>query len=115
LTDKHLIAEYRELPRIFTLVRRAVERGESINDARNPVEYVLGAGHCRFFYDKLGYLAFRHNFICFEMENRGFKNDLYLFWQDYQEDIPIVWWGDWLPTEAALRLNRARIAERLGN
>jgi hypothetical protein len=29
LSDKHLGAEYRELPRIFNLVRDAIKRGES--------------------------------------------------------------------------------------
>lgn len=45
LTDKHLLAEYRELPRIFNLAR-------AVEDA--PTEYVLGTGHMKFFYDKLG-------------------------------------------------------------
>lgn len=49
LSREHLIAEYRELPRIFALVRAAIARGESPDDPRNPTSYTLGAGHVRFF------------------------------------------------------------------
>lgn len=39
LTTKHLVAEYRELPRIYNLVRAAIKRGERPSDARNPKHY----------------------------------------------------------------------------
>ncbi len=43
-------AEYRELPRIFALVREAIARGEQAPaDRRNLIEYTLGTGHVRFF------------------------------------------------------------------
>jgi hypothetical protein len=47
LTDKHAMAEYREIPRLFKLARPC-------DDA--PTEYKMGAGHVKFFYDKLGYI-----------------------------------------------------------
>ena len=54
LCNKHLLAEYRELPRVFGLAK-------PVDDA--PSAYVLGKGHVRFFYDKLGYLAKRQRQI----------------------------------------------------
>jgi len=115
LSRQHLIAEYRELPRIFNLVKAAIERGELPNDRKNPVEYCLGTGHCRFFYDKLGFLYQRQADICREMRRRGYQ----VSYDHYGlgEDIYTAreWWGDYLPTEAALALNRARIAERNGD
>ena len=53
LTVQHLVAEYRELPRIFALVRAAIARGERPDDTRNPTEYRLGSGHVRFFTAKV--------------------------------------------------------------
>ena len=38
LTGPHLVAEYRELPRIFALVRAAAARGARPEDPRNPLE-----------------------------------------------------------------------------
>lgn len=112
LTTPHLIAEYRELPRIFGLVRAAIERGEKPDDSRNPAEYRLGQGHVRFFYPRLGYLAKRQKELIDEMLRRGyspsFKNPEALL-----TDIPVEWHGEWIPSAAATALNRSRIAERL--
>lgn len=72
LTRQHLIAEYRELPRIFGLVRAAIARGENPNDKRNPPTYTLGTGHCRFFYNKLLYLKVRQMSLMEEMAERGY-------------------------------------------
>ncbi len=112
LTGPHLVAEYRELPRIFGLVRAAIARGEQPDDWRNPPEYLLGRGHVRFFYPRLGYLAKRQEGLINEMLGRGyspnFTNPTGLL-----IGIPSEWHGDWSPSDAALALNRARIAERL--
>ena len=113
LTGPHLVAEYRELPCIFVLVRAAIGRGERPDDARNPVVYCLGAGHVRFFYPRLGYLARRQGELIAEMLARGyvprFTEPLSLL-----DGIPAEWHGDWAPTPEAQALNRARIALRIG-
>lgn len=112
LSGPHLVAEYRELPRIFTLVRAAIARGEKPCDPRNPPGYRLGAGHVRFFYPRLGYLARRQAALIAEMLARGyapgFTETAHLL-----EGIPAEWCGDWQPDPEAMALNRARIAERL--
>ena len=110
LTRQHLIAEYRELPRIFRLVREAIARGESPDDERNPKQYVLGKGHCRFFYPRLNFLARRQGALIREMQRRGYRTT-------YEgldiSDIPVEWHGNYLPTEEDVNLSRQRIQERL--
>lgn len=58
LIDQHLIAELRELPRIFTAVNKRILTNKSFNDI--PIDFRLGIGHCKFFYNKLDFLYFRH-------------------------------------------------------
>lgn len=112
LSDAHLGAEYRELPRIFGLVRKAVKRGELPNDPRNPSQYTLGRGHCRFFYPRLQFLVRRYIQLCNECRRRGrkvsYNNPL-----DLIQGIPSEWFKDYRPTKAAIQLNRDRINERL--
>ncbi len=112
LTGPHLVAEYRELPRIFPLVRAAILRGERPDDPRNPAEYRLGAGHVRFFYPRLGYLARRQALLVRDMLARGYA-PAFTDTSGLLEGFPPEWCADWAPTAAAMALNRARIAERL--
>lgn len=112
LTGPHLVAEYRELPRIFGLVRAAITRGERPDDKRNPTTYRLGAGHVRFFYPRLLWLMQRQKALIAEMQARGYKPG-FTNPESLIEGFPAQWLGDWTPDEAAMQLNRARIAERL--
>lgn len=108
LSDKHLGAEYRELPRIFGLVRKAIERGERPNPDAIP-EYTLDKGHCRFFYPRLNYLAIRYAAVVAECRRRGRKvNHPKL----PTARIPSEWFQNWYPTPEAEKINRARITER---
>jgi deoxyribonuclease (pyrimidine dimer) len=114
LTGKHLVAEYRELPRVFGLVRSAIGRGLSPADIAAPSEYTLGPGHIKFFYTRLLWLAWRHGYLVNEMIDRGYepkyRGSLVL---RHCSHIGIGWWGDYEPTAEAMAINRARIAERL--
>jgi len=108
LSGPHLVAEYRELPRVFGLAQKAALRG--------PIEacahYTLGAGHLRFFYTRLGYLARRHAELVAEMRRRGYKPSFGGVRREDFPDIPGECWADWGPDADALRINRRRIAER---
>jgi deoxyribonuclease (pyrimidine dimer) len=112
LTDAHLGAEYRELPRVFALVFAAHQRGERPDDARNPAQYTLGAGHVRFFYNKLAWCAARYYALVQECRARGRKVSFGELGPTAQL-VPEEWWGDWKPTPAAQELNRSRIQQRL--
>lgn len=111
LSRQHLVAEYRELPRLFGLIARAVERGEARGDPRNPRQYVLGQGHVRFFYDKVAWLLHRQWQIYKEMRARGYKPQFHPTMQPAY-DLPLDRYRWWTPDEAAIELNRARIEER---
>lgn len=76
LTDQHLIAELRELPRIFTLVQKRIDSNKEFNDI--PTVFTLGSGHCKFFYDKLNFLAIRYISLLAEYESRFDKSWKYL-------------------------------------
>lgn len=105
LHDKHLLAEYRELPRVFKLAKPGVTI---------PDEYVLGQGHVKFFYDKLVYLHKRQQQIVDEMKRRGFKPKFDpKFLQTMEANKHHCLYNDWVPTPEAIALNRARIAQRL--
>ena len=117
LTDKHLGAEYRELPRLFGQIKKAIERGEKPDDPRNPPEYKLGKGHTRFFYNKLMWLCSRYYNLVDECRRRGRTVNFpevptsTLLMITFHPD----WANNWTPTPEALALNRQRIQERLTN
>lgn len=112
LTGPHLVAEYRELPRVFALVKAAILRGETTEDRRNPRAYTLGTGHVRFFYTRLGFLAKRQASLVAEMQARGYTPQ-FTATHELLIDIPPEWCSDWEPSDEAMAINRARIAERL--
>lgn len=115
LCRQHLLAEYRELPRVFTLARnwfrRVAAAGEEGSYCDIPETYRLGKGHVQFFYNKLGFLRRRHKELCDEMMSRG-----YLVTIDCSvacEDLPEDFQQDWDPPQEAIDLNEQRIQERL--
>lgn len=112
LTRAHLVAEYRELPRVFNLARHP-KPGEVF-----PSSYTLGSGHVKFFYTRLGYLAERHTQLVLEMKRRGYKptipeDEMWHHSERAGGDVPRELFGHWEPDAAAMELNRQRIQERL--
>jgi deoxyribonuclease (pyrimidine dimer) len=67
LSDQHLMAEYRELPRIVNAVLEGRLSGTGA-----PKNYVLGTGHVKFFANKIDFLYERYNKIWNELVYRGF-------------------------------------------
>ena len=107
----HLVAEYREVVRIFALARKAQYE---IHKKKIPNEYVLGTNHCLFFIDKLKYITERYNSLCTEMVHRGYVcNRVDQVELERGIDRSLFW--DYKVTDAALALNRARISERLND
>ena len=107
LHSKHLLAEYRELPRVFKLVEAVEKRGAIL---RIPSMYVLGTGHVTFFYNKLAFLARRFHAIVLECQHRGFNIA--------HTTVPTItvsqsWWQEYSPTPQAIALNAARIKDRM--
>ena len=108
LSGPHLVAEYRELPRVFALAEKAAQR----KHFEQPPAYTLGKGHVLFFYTRLGYVSRRHNELIAEMKRRDYKPSFSGIRREDFPNIPDRFWGEWEPTEEALAINRQRIKER---
>lgn len=108
LSGPHLVAEYRELPRVFRLAEKAALRGSFTQ----PGQYTLGPGHILFFYTRLGYLAKRHCQLVKEMRNRNYKPAFDGVQRENFPNIPDQYWNDWEPTSDAMAINRERILQR---
>lgn len=105
LTDKHLMAEHREMKRI----PNCIAKGRA-NLANIPPTFRLGKGHVSFFYDKLGFLHHRYKLVHAECLKRGFNV------QDYSgawDNVPARLMGDWVPSVDDSRIVQERIDERL--
>lgn len=117
LTNKHLMGEYHELPRIFTSIRKLYESGKTIKDVSIPEQYVLGQGHMKFFYNKLTWLAFRYSCIKIELERRDYSLDIdkfesirsnaYEFMSDHAETCI-----KYRPSPEEIYLNMSRLCKR---
>lgn len=112
LSGKHLVAEYSELPRVFTLVRKRIKKGHRPSDIDIPEKYALGPGHVKFFYDKLGWLKKRQESLIQEMLRRGYRPTF--TGAGLLDGIPNEWAGEWEPDQAAVEINQARLRERGG-
>lgn len=112
LVDKHLIAEYRELPRIYKL---AIGYHNRKNKSKIPEEYILGTGHVTFFYDKLSFIENRHKELIQEMISRGFNVSYSGDAPLESKSLPNSYWKDYEPTKESIRLNQERISERIKN
>jgi deoxyribonuclease (pyrimidine dimer) len=107
LTREHLVAEYRELPRLAAFAASKYARNPGFVP---PPTYRLGKGHMDFFVDKGQWLADRHAQLVEEMRRRGYQVNF----PDYPRDKhPQAWMGGWQPNEVDMAINRDRIAERL--
>ena len=114
LTDKHLLAEYRELPRIFTAVRKLMNQGKTPYDVDIPAQYVLGNGHCKFFYNKIQWLYDRFCLLKKELDVRNFNIDENMYSSIIKDvdDISLSWKGRFKPSPEEIYLNMARLAKR---
>lgn len=112
LHSKHLLAEYRELPRIFGLVLAAQQRGLTYDTAGIPPTYRLGTGHVKFFYNKVHWLTGRFDALVTECLARGF-NIQHTALPPLVASIHPYWWGSYHPTPEAIALSAARILEKM--
>lgn len=112
LTRQHLVAEYREIGRIFDVACKAERRGYTPATYKIPTDFCLGAGHVKFFTDKLIFIENRFIDLVNEMINRGYKPQFTSLADKTRPKNP-DWYNDWQPTLESQTLIRERIAERL--
>ncbi len=108
----HLIAEYRELPRIFDVALKAEQRGITPNQYDIPKSFVLGAGHVKFFTNKLNWIENRFYELISECKNRNISI-AYTSLEGKSMPRNKEWYNDWTPTENSKSLIRQRINERM--
>jgi len=104
---KHLVAEYHEITRVPTLVRNNRNKPYTA-----PDQYVLGSGHVKFFFSRLGFIADRYESLCDEMRRRGYVCNQ-IPRSELLKDIDSRFVRAYNPTPEAVELNRQRIAERM--
>lgn len=111
LTDQHLKAEIRELPRIFSLALKSKKQPVNI-----PVSYKLGTGHVKFFYNKLKWLHYRYLTLLKEAEKRKIQINKELV-NSYLNKIEILsktsYYNSWNYNNIELALSRERLKERI--
>jgi deoxyribonuclease (pyrimidine dimer) len=111
LCDEHLRAEFREITRIPSAIRKGkysldgMPKSYTVRTEDNPAG---GVGHVKFFYDKILFLEKRYYQLVMEMQERGFSR-MY-GWVDHC--CPKELYNDYQPTPEAIELNRKRIKER---
>lgn len=112
LTDKHLFAEWREMPRLVKNLQKSLNRPGKPFDLREiPEKYCLGSGHVKFFYNKFKWLHKRHQKITKLLLSKGYN--LSHTNSDVFTQVPPWCYNDWEPNSADREINRERIAERL--
>lgn len=109
LYDQHLMAEYRELPRIFTYAQSLKEIPKDI-----PKTYTMGKGHVKFFSDKTKFLMTRQLELIHELLCRGFKInfDQAKLYEQYSS-IDKRFKNGYTPTDEEVAISRQRIEEKL--
>ena len=105
LTDKHLLAEHREIKRIPNCITKGRYNMDGI-----PDRFKLGKGHVKFFYNKLFYLFTRYLKLYVECKSRGFNVQNYT---NAWNNIPKELMGNYIPTENDRKLIQQRINEKL--
>jgi CO dehydrogenase/acetyl-CoA synthase epsilon subunit len=111
LSQKHLVAEYREIMRLPNNLKKALTRKTSKFSTKEiPDHYVLGTGHVKFFFDKMLFLQKRFEALVQEMLNRGYNPNF----TDSSIFIPddLYFYNDYSPSDVDIKINKIRIAER---
>ncbi len=110
LTDKHLLAEHREIKRIPNHLKKYGEKCLT----NIPESFKLGTGHVKFFLNKGEYTFIRYLQLYQECKNRGFNvTDYSQNWNIYNDYNFKNLWNDYAPTIEDVNLIEQRINERL--
>ena len=112
LSSSHLMAEYRELPRIFTAIARDTHGSVT---RQKPQAYTLGKGHVIFFYDKVHWLLVRYLNLRHELLQRSYNLDEHMFNSIYDRALALsekLPHKVYEPSSEEVYLNMARLAKR---
>ena len=105
LTDKHLLAEHREIKRIPNCITKGRYNMNGI-----PDRFKLGKGHVKFFYNKLLHLKKRYIRLYEECIKRGFNVQNY---SKAWDNLPKELLNHYKPTKRDRLIVQQRINEKL--
>jgi len=108
LIDQHLVAEYREIGRIGTLLENKIKKSFPLNI---PDKFCLGTGHMSFFLNKGKFIENRFEQIKIEMAKRGYSTNLN-FRNSWLKCNRLDLYNDYSPTEEAVNQLKERIKIR---
>lgn len=104
LSDQHLIAEYRELPRCIK---------QNVNTSNAPDQYCLGKGHVKWARHHSLFLLGRYADLHREMKFRGFKLSYNLdSLLQISDKLPLEDFKTYQPTRQDIELSQNRIIEK---
>lgn len=107
LTDEHLLAEHREIKRLYSYLQKAKSSGSI---AKIPKTFCLGTGHVTFFLDKFAFTLKRYKELYNECIKRNFKvEDYSCNWKDIER----MYFNDYEPTILEKQQLIERITERI--
>ena len=110
LCNKHLFAEWRELPRIRSYLNKSLKKDVMKTLlCEVPPRHVLGSGHVKFFYNKLHWILNRYDELTTELLQRGYNIEP----RRLEINAPLQFWNDWKPNGQDMKTNRERIKDRL--
>ena len=101
LTNRHLLAEHREIKRVPNVIKSGRYNLDGM-----PSKFCLGTGHVKFFYNKLEYLRHRYRSLHIECLQRKFNVQCY---DEAWDNIPCELMGNYKPS----RLDRSLLIVRL--
>ena len=112
LCNKHLFAEWREMPRLVKNLESSLNRkSKPFSVDEIPTEYVFGKGHVKFFYNKFKFLHLRYQQLTAELLERGYN--LTIMDCGYFKSVPEEFFNDWVPSLEDMKINRQRILEKM--
>lgn len=119
LLDQHLMAEIREIKMLPKTLARSLKSKNGVSLDKLPQGYTMGAGHGKFFYDKLEFIVARFSELLEEAKKRGFslsEKTMFLFDSNYDYSEILFnskFWCNYVVDAAALLANRERISLRV--
>ena len=112
LSDKHLVAEYREIFMVGSSLQRSLRSPNWEKTKKSiPKQFTLNKGHVKFFYDKGKYLSERYIELINEMKKRDMNPDPSRTFK--KEQWPDELFNSWKPNDYDLKVIRKRITTKI--
>ena len=122
LANRHLVAEFTELPRLAPYLQKTLQqKSPAVIKKEIAPHYILGKGHVYFWYDKIPFLQKRYELLAKEMTRRGMavnkesydKNQKRFSVLMKHKDISKDFFVGYRPSKQEVKVNAARIATRI--